>query len=285
MSVIVLTWERERLLAETLEGVLGQTFSDLEVLVVDNESADGTEAYVRGIADPRVTYLRHANGGNLSVNRDHGLAHAKGEFVAFCDDDDLWEPRKLQEQVDAFAAHPEAALVCTQALRFDRDDVFGPMVGRKRTGWVALEELLGPWHPVILSSVLARRDVLTELGGFDTDPAIVTIEDHDTWVRLAAHGRIWFIAEPLVRYRVHAQMYSHKDLRDVLAKERVLFSRLRERGLITLEQNATAQRAIGRAWRVATVKEALKSTRVAKPLLYFARKALWRLRSRGDGGG
>lgn len=114
VSVILPTYNRERLLPRALDSALAQTLTDLEVLVVDDGSRDGTRAMLaeRYGAEPRVRVLAKANGGTASA-RNHGLDHARGEFVAFLDSDDAWLPGCLASQVAVLEAHPEASLsVC-----------------------------------------------------------------------------------------------------------------------------------------------------------------------------
>jgi len=89
VSVIVTTFKRVKLLSETLDSILAQTFTDFELIVVDNISEDGTREYVTGIADSRVRYFRNANHGVIAVNRNYGIRQSEGKYIAFCDDDDL----------------------------------------------------------------------------------------------------------------------------------------------------------------------------------------------------
>jgi glycosyltransferase involved in cell wall biosynthesis len=114
VSVILPTYNRERLVLEAVASVLEQTLADFELLVVDDGSTDGTEKAIRDRfgADPRMVYLRKRNGGTATA-RNHGLERARGDFVAFLDSDDRFLPEYLAEQVRCLRAHPEATLsVC-----------------------------------------------------------------------------------------------------------------------------------------------------------------------------
>ena len=95
VSVVVPTHNRSGLLAQTLHSVLWQRGVDLEVLVVDDGSADDTAEMVAGLADPRIRLLRHDHPQGVSAARNRGVAAASGRWLAFCDDDDLWAPDKL----------------------------------------------------------------------------------------------------------------------------------------------------------------------------------------------
>jgi len=100
VSVIVTSFNRVHFLKETIETILKQTFSDFEVIIVDNMSTDATEEYVQSLTDPRVTFYSNPNAGIVAVNRNFGIQKAKGKYIAFCDDDDLWLLDKLRKQVE-----------------------------------------------------------------------------------------------------------------------------------------------------------------------------------------
>ena len=133
VSVVLITYNRKPLLRETVASILNQTFSDFELIVVDNVSEDGTERFVRSLDDPRVRYIRHPNGGVISINRNVGIRAARGDYIAFCDDDDLWVPDKLQRQIRAMEDNPRAGLCFTDGVAFREDPaaaVFGYVFGR-----------------------------------------------------------------------------------------------------------------------------------------------------------
>lgn len=281
MSVVLLTWNRERLLAETLESILGQTMGDLEVLLVDNESTDGTQAYVASLSDPRVRYHRHANGGVISVNRNHALRLAQGEYVAFCDDDDVWRPEKLERQLGVLARDAAFSMVATNAVQFSDGTEYGPMARRRRDGEVDLDELLEGWHSVITSSVLVRRAVIETVGLFDEDPDLVTVEDYEYWLRVAHSFRIYFLAEELVGYRVHPGKTSHGDLLQVIDRQELMASRLHAAGGLTDVEYAVLRSNLARNRRRARPKELLKRSGLVKRAYYAARAAMRAVRTGG----
>ena len=99
VSVIIPTFNREHLLKETMEYILNQTFKDFELIIVDNYSSDNTENAVKSYNDKRIRYFKNQNNGVIAVNRNFGIKKARGEFITFCDDDDLWLPQKLEKQL------------------------------------------------------------------------------------------------------------------------------------------------------------------------------------------
>jgi glycosyltransferase involved in cell wall biosynthesis len=279
VSVIVLTWNRLELLKETVTGVLAQTHDDFELLIVDNESEDGTEAWVASQDDPRIRYLRHGNGGSIAVNRNHGVDHANGEWVAFCDDDDTWERSKLRRQLEVARADPGCVMVSTDALVVRDGIESGTMARDSRSREVTLDELLRGVLDVFISSVLVRTEVLRTTGRFSEDPATFSVEDYDMWVRVARHGRIRFLGEPLVRYVVHGGMASHADFRDVLAKERIMFRRLRDQGVVGEAEYRRALRNIRAQHAFSTLKQTLKRSSLARDTYYRYRRVAKRPRA------
>ena len=200
VSVIVTTYRRAKLLAETLGSILAQTYTDFELIVVDNMSEDGTGEYVNGIADSRVRYFRNANHGVIAVNRNYGIRQAKGRYIAFCDDDDLWRADKLEQQVRLLEQHADAALCYTQAESFMGDKILVARMNRREVRADHFFQLLrGNFFPN--SSVLIRRDIFEELGLLTEDPSLR--EDYEMWLRIAKRHRLMGIESSLIRYRVH----------------------------------------------------------------------------------
>src|SRR5262245_16757980 len=109
VTVIIPAYRAAKTIARAVDSALGQTCPPKEILVIDDGSPDDLPSALRGYRD-RVTLIRQANGGAASA-RNRGIEHATGEFIAFLDADDYWEPAKLQAQLDILKAHPEVGLV------------------------------------------------------------------------------------------------------------------------------------------------------------------------------
>jgi glycosyltransferase involved in cell wall biosynthesis len=207
VSVVVLTNNREVLLRETVQSILSQDLGDLELIVVDNESADGTARYMAGLADRRVRYFRNPNHGIVSVNRNFGIRQARGALVAFCDDDDLWLPQKLSRQVQAMRAAPAAVLCFTNGVAFRKgeDHELALVSGKKRLLRRAFAGLLLE-NTIPSCSVMARREALERVGMFDESAELVAVEDWELWLRLAHLAPPLLVDEPLVRVRIHESL-------------------------------------------------------------------------------
>jgi len=116
VSVIIPTYNRAQMLVECLESVISQTFTDYEVIVIDDGSTDDTGELVKPYLD-RIEYIKHENKGNAAA-RNSGLDIARGELIAFLDSDDLWLPGKLEREVDYLDGHPDVDMVCANGIFF-----------------------------------------------------------------------------------------------------------------------------------------------------------------------
>ena len=193
VSVIVAVRNGEKYLAEALGSAFAQTYSPLEVIVVDDGSTDGTGLVAT--TDARVVYIRQPNQG-VAVARNTGVARAGGEFLAFLDADDLWLPAKLERQVGYLLEHPEAGLVFTHQRLFLSPDT--PEV----PGWVARDLMERDHAGFVPSALVVRREVLGAVGPFD--PAYEVGEDYDWFVRARDSGlALAVVPETLLLKRVH----------------------------------------------------------------------------------
>ncbi len=207
VSIVVPTYNRLQFLPATIASVFAQTFTDWELLIADDGSDALTRDYLHSLEDfPRVQVLRLSHSGRPAVARNAALRLARGEYIAFLDSDDLWLPAKLATQIDSLRAHPERRWSYT---RFALIDACGnslpglfPLVRALPSGWI-IEKLLGDGTTIALPSVLAARNLIDELGGFDEQ--LTMCEDDELWFRLAAQAQIDAVDSPLTVVRRHAQ--------------------------------------------------------------------------------
>ena len=205
VSVVIPAYNAMNYLPKTLNSVLQQTFSDFEVLIIDDGSTDHLQAWVaQNITDPRVRLITQANQG-LSGARNTGIANAQGEYVAFLDADDLWEPTKLEKQVDYLDNNSTVGLVYNWIALIDAEgNPTGRIMGGNIEGDV-LEEILQR-NIIDCPSVLVRRKCFETVGMFDI--TLRSVEDWDMWIRIAGHYPLAVIKEPLVYYRQHSSNMS-----------------------------------------------------------------------------
>jgi glycosyltransferase involved in cell wall biosynthesis len=210
VSVIIPCYNSARYLAEAIQSVLDQTYTDFEIIIVNDGSTDETEAVVKGFSDQRIRYVYQANKG-LAGARNAGLRLAQGEFLAFLDADDLFLPEKLNEQIDFLLKNSSIDLVAGgwEYINAEREvlGVERPWMYRNRE--LGVEDML--WQGVApVHAVLVRRRIVEEVGGFDEN--MRACEDSDLWGRLAIAG-CRCVLQPFVvcQYRLHSQNMS-KDV-------------------------------------------------------------------------
>jgi glycosyltransferase involved in cell wall biosynthesis len=198
VSVIMPAYNAEPFIPQALERLLNQTFRDVEVLVIDDGSQDQTAALVQAYGPP-VDYIHQPHGG-VSRARNAGLRRATGQYIAFHDADDVWEPTKLEKQVAVLESRPEIGLCFTSVLVVDRE--LSPMRVIHARDYADFCEALLLYPSVVTgscSSAMVRRDVVGAVGGFD--PALSIAADWDYWLRLSRLTDFLPIHEPLVKYR------------------------------------------------------------------------------------
>jgi len=202
ISVVIPTHNRWSLLRRTLAGALAQEDVDLEVIVVDDGSEDGTHERLQAIADPRLRVLRNETPKRVAGARNCGIEVAAGEWIGFLDDDDLWAPRKLRTLLDAPGAG-EAAVVYSAMVAIDTElDVLGVQEAPDPAGMMD-EILCRQAIPGGCSNLIARTELARGVGGFDTELRVA--EDWDMWIRLllAGEGRAARSPQYLYGYLQH----------------------------------------------------------------------------------
>ena len=254
VSVVIPTYNRAHLVTEAVDSVLDQSYTDYELLVIDDGSTDDT-------ADRLTSYgecirLHRQDNRGASAARNAGIRHARGQYIAFLDSDDLWLKDKLQAQMDLVVRDPQVRVCYTEEIWIRRGVRVNPKrKHRKYSGWI-LEKML-PLCIVSLSSVLIAGEVFHRVGLFDE--SLPACEDYDLWLRIGLRYPIVLIDQPLIvkrgghadqlsrriwgldRYRVQAlqKLLAHDDLDDQIRavavdclreKCRILANGCRKRG-------------------------------------------------------
>ena len=236
LSVVLPTRDRAERLSEAIASVLAQTFPSFELLVVDDASGDRTPEVVAAIGDPRVRYLRRETSGGAAAARNHGIRHARGELVAFLDDDDAYLPEFLESFDRAFAAAPAETGFGWCGARVVAVGPEGPRV-RLEAVWQPEVETREEAYRLFLvdrkvgtnGGLVVRREILEEVGGFDE--GFSRAEDTDLLVRLARKAD--FLVVPRVLMVIHEHQGPRLTVYDVRMAE--AYDRLIEKNRAALE--------------------------------------------------
>jgi glycosyltransferase involved in cell wall biosynthesis len=204
VSVVVPTHNRAGLLPTAIRSVLNQTFPDFEIVVVDDGSIDNTWEVRREFQDTRIRWLRHDVPRGGAAARNTGIAHSKGEFIAFLDDDDEWYPEKLARQMEVMVRAPaKVAAIYSGYLVVDKDS---GRICRRRIPSARgnLRQKLLEENPIGgTSSMLLKRSCLNKVGMFDE--TLPSFQDRDLWIRLSREYYFDYVEEPLLSYFLHSE--------------------------------------------------------------------------------
>ena len=213
VSIIMPAYNVEPYVGDAIRSALAQTFTDFELIVVDDGSKDGTADVVKELArqDARIQLVQQANRG-LAGARNSALRAARGAFFALLDSDDLWEPEFLAEQMAILSSRPDVDIVTGN----------GWCLGGAKNGQLALPcpdprpvpdlaTIIGDERAVFIMSVFRRR-VYTTIGSFDE--SMRSNEDYDFWLRAAVAGFTFARNDrPLGHYRIRTDSLSASDVR------------------------------------------------------------------------
>ncbi|MEO0456164.1 MAG: glycosyltransferase [Cyanobacteria bacterium P01_A01_bin.114] len=199
ISVVIPAYNSARTIGDTVQSVLAQTFTDFEIIVINDGSQDDTLERLSAIADPRLRVFSYDNAG-VAISRNRGIEKAKGEYVAFLDADDLWVPEKLHDQYQALRENPTAALAYSWTEYIDDSGAFFRPGMRPSFRGDVYRRLLVSNFLECGSNPLVRRSALQKVGGFDAD--LPPSEDWEMWLRLARRYDFALVESPQILYRV-----------------------------------------------------------------------------------
>ena len=194
VSVVIPTYNRAGKLLRAISSVLYQTFTDSEVIVVDDGSDDGTEEFLKPVMD-HIKYIRHPDNMGVSAARNRGIKASRYPFIAFLDSDDYWLPGKLSTQMAFFEGNPEAVACQTEEIWIRK----GIRVNPGKRHLKPSGDIFVPSLRLCLvspSAVMLKRSLLDEVGLFDED--LPACEDYDLWLRISCRYPIHLIPKHLV---------------------------------------------------------------------------------------
>ncbi len=213
VSVIIPTYNRPKYLKLTLQSILDQTYKDIEIIVVDDGSPnDAAEMVCKPLE--KVSYYKIENSGGPAKPRNFGISKARGKYIAFTDDDDIWMPDKLEQQVDILDSDSDYGLVHGYCEVINEDgELTGEVVGKPgspdvKHGDVKLG-MIGNWT-LMTATPLLRKIIVDEVGAFNEQMPPAG-EDVEYWTRCSMITKFYYLDKALVRYRKHSGNISSLD--------------------------------------------------------------------------
>jgi glycosyltransferase involved in cell wall biosynthesis len=216
VSVVMPVRNGSAYLEQAMRSILDQSLKDLELIVIDDGSTDdsGEIAHRLAASDPRIRVFQ-LNGVGISRSLNFGIRHARADWVARLDADDIAAPERLERQLDVIRARPDIAALGTFGWIMGSS---GRMVGMTRIGPTTEHEFLSARDKGIVyligTSVVMSRSAVLDIGGHNEE--LVVAEDVDLWTRLSEHHLVLTLPEPLVTYRIHPQSTSLARMRESL---------------------------------------------------------------------
>lgn len=226
VSVVIPAYNAVAFLPRAVESVLGQTYSDFELIVVDDGSTDETPQVMEEYEDD-VRYVRKENGGSASA-RNRGIREARGEYIALLDADDVWLPEKLERQMELHRTDPDLMWSYTNWLQVDQET--GETIHRsdqimENQGGDVLRPLIGRLF-IPPSTQVFRRDVFEDVGTYDESDLHLTSEDWEFSLRVAEKYPIGYLDQPLVRRLRHGgKKTTTMDLDDALHDRQAIITK------------------------------------------------------------
>lgn len=204
ISVVMSTCNTpEDYLREAIESILNQTFSDFELIIIDDGSTGNDCDIVRSYDDSRIVLLPNGENRGLPFSLNRGISAARGKYIARMDSDDVALPRRLEEQFKYMEAHPDTAMTGTLAWRFgDQQGLAGSIVPDADMACLQLFKCR-----IVHPSVMLRRSFLEE-HGLRYNEEFRRSQDYELWSRVQEHGKIEIIPQILMKYRFHARQAS-----------------------------------------------------------------------------
>jgi glycosyltransferase involved in cell wall biosynthesis len=199
ISVIIPVYNGQLTIEETVKSVLNQTFTDFELIVINDGSTDSTLDILKKFHDNRIIIYSYPNAG-LSASRNRGIKLARGEFISFIDADDLWSSDKLKNQLESLRENPEAAVAYSWTSFIDKSgNTLDYGIQYTVNGYV-FQDLLTFFFIGSGSNALIRKKVFNEVGQFDE--TLTSAEDWDMFLRIAARYHFASVPAPQIFYRL-----------------------------------------------------------------------------------
>jgi len=223
LSIIMPVYNSVDFIAEAVESVLSQTFTDFELIVIDDASTDGSDKILNGFKDDRIKHYTNDENQGIVYSRNLGLKEARGNFIAQFDSDDVALPDKFEKQINYLKKNPEFGMIGSWVRMIDEAG------NSLRQSWKLpakpklIPSIMLFRNYFVQSTIVARKEALPDEGyriGFDV------VEDYKMWVEIARKYKVWNMPEYLVNYRVHGSSATNTDSSRMEQQYRLIFTDL-----------------------------------------------------------
>lgn len=235
VSIIIPTYNRAELISETIQSILNQSYNNFELLIISDASTDKSDEVIMSFEDDRIIFIKmNKNSGRPAVPRNIGIDRAKGEYIAFCDDDDLWETNKLEIQIGEMIEH-DLDMTFTDIYIFYNDPTILKKQYKRRLALLfnlKIKKLLLFHNLISNATVVLRKSLVNKVGLLNEDPRLRAVEDYEYWIRcIYSTNKFKFINKRLIKYRIHNHRISSND--EGKSKKNLILETLRKTNVIS----------------------------------------------------
>lgn len=239
ITVGIPSYNHAKFLAKCLNSVINQTYPNLEVIVVDNYSTDGTDDILSGFSDHRISVIKINNGGSIAMSRNTILDKSRGEWIAFLDSDDWWKEDKLEKCAHNF--RPGIDLIYHNLIVVDEttDRSQSMSIKSRILEKPVFKDLIIKGNTIATSSVVVRKTILSKVNGMNESEEMFGIEDFNTWLKISKiTDGFKLISEDLGFYRMHGKnMSSNRYFKQTIEAYKEFLPLLTKKEIQTMENN------------------------------------------------
>ena len=242
VSVVLPTYNRSGFYLErAIQSVINQSYVNWELIIIDNNSSDGTIKSISSFDDKRIKVLTINNNGNIALSRNLGIDNAAGDYIAFLDSDDYWENDKLYECLNQLKKNDFDAICHGEFWNYKDKNikkVYGPAYN------FTVDRLLSRGNCISLSAIVIKKEKIINVGCFSAEEDIITAEDYDLWIKLSkAKLKLQFTKKILGTYQLHNNSESSNIIRNTYAAIKVIENHTKDK--------IRLNRAISNCWKIA----------------------------------
>ena len=234
LSIIMPVYNSVKYVAEAVESLLSQSFTDFELIIINDASTDGSVDVLKSFKDSRIKLLNNNKNGGIVYSRNRGLAEARGKFIAQFDSDDIAMPEKFEKQIGFLKKNPGFGMVGSWVRMIDGDGIMTKEKWKLPAKPGLIPAIMLFRNYFVQSTIVARREAIPEGGyrrGYDV------VEDYQMWIDIAKNYKTWNLPKYLVNYRVHGMSATNSDTGRLRDQDQLIFSGLFRDLEIDLDDN------------------------------------------------